>query len=517
MAAVADAFRNLQTKHDRRVALDGILQNLDSHEWRALSQRLASRSFTFDIIGSLPIELVGSIFGWLVWTDVFIYRRVSSHWLAVLGSPTISRLTLSRWAPELNIPTDNQQLHALTQRISAFRHGKPFFYSTFATEPVLPTARDLTDASRSFCLHDEYAAWVEDSSNRDCLKVFNLQTGNLLSYRTPGRQTIRGIALSETLVATITHSTICCVLTLDTWEQKSFRLPSSRVEAITTRNGMVAALMSGEKPSVVCYNYNDNRTWSFTLQDLLPRHFAASLLLQPERSSVVVFSTSPSRFSNPDEIDPMFEFASTRYSFSGAKLSINVLECDSELLHASSFRPLDPELDTRLGGIHRVDCSGTFQIWPSPFRTNAYNASPSDVNSALYSVIYSEGKDKLFTIDRCQSWDYEHKEPVYSFSRWKDMEYYMGEISRDCIAVSGPAGTELSGDKRRPPKSLLCIDSIDAVMDNVRSYLSVNERYLVLWRKTSLHVWCFDESTPLPMGSAELPATPREVMCNEVP
>ncbi|KAL9086602.1 MAG: hypothetical protein Q9165_007045 [Trypethelium subeluteriae] len=308
---------------------------------------------------------------------------------------------------------------------------------------------------------------------------------------------------------------MCYVLTLDTWEQKYFRLPSSRVEAITTRNRMVAALISGEKPLVVCYNSTDSRTWSFTLQDLPPLHVAAALLLQPERCSMVVFSASTRDPRRAELLDVQYSFGSTRYSYSGSKLSTNVLDREADLVTNSSIHHFEAEIDTRPGGIHPIDYSGNFHIWPNPFQTDARDPPLNNTACAFLSVIYSEEKNRLFAIDQHRHSNYDHKEPVFSFSRWKDMEYYVGgDTTQDCIIVSRSAGTDPFDAKRCFRTSLLCDEPIDAQEDKVCSHISVNERYLVIWRKKSLHVWCFDGGTPLPMGPDELLATPRQVVRN---
>ena len=39
----------------------------------------------------------------------------------------------------------------------------------------------------------------------------------------------------------------------------------------------------------------------------------------------------------------------------------------------------------------------------------------------------------------------------------------------------------------------------------------VNEHYLVVFRKQTLHVWCFDEDTPLPPGSQRVPGGPAKL------
>ena len=55
-----NAFRRLQT-HERGRALQDLTAELSTYEWRALHAATSSRTFQFDVIGSLPVELVARV------------------------------------------------------------------------------------------------------------------------------------------------------------------------------------------------------------------------------------------------------------------------------------------------------------------------------------------------------------------------------------------------------------------------------------------------------------------------
>jgi hypothetical protein len=57
-----EAFRRLQTAESRRDALNDLVNELTPYEWRALHAITSTRSFQFDIIGQLPLELIAQIF-----------------------------------------------------------------------------------------------------------------------------------------------------------------------------------------------------------------------------------------------------------------------------------------------------------------------------------------------------------------------------------------------------------------------------------------------------------------------
>jgi hypothetical protein len=78
-AALITAFKRL-TKHSRREALKALVEELDPYEWRTLHQATASRSFQYDIIGQLPVELVAQIFAHLDTSTPYRLQRVRQPW-----------------------------------------------------------------------------------------------------------------------------------------------------------------------------------------------------------------------------------------------------------------------------------------------------------------------------------------------------------------------------------------------------------------------------------------------------
>jgi hypothetical protein len=59
------AFRELHGNDSRRAALEALTRELSPFEWRDLASRLNARTFQYDIVGNLPVELVTSIFSHL--------------------------------------------------------------------------------------------------------------------------------------------------------------------------------------------------------------------------------------------------------------------------------------------------------------------------------------------------------------------------------------------------------------------------------------------------------------------
>lgn len=73
---VVEAFRNLPTNQARVAAINALLDELTPAEWRAAKAKAAQRTFTFDVIGSLPVELAAQVFSHLDIATPFRLQRV---------------------------------------------------------------------------------------------------------------------------------------------------------------------------------------------------------------------------------------------------------------------------------------------------------------------------------------------------------------------------------------------------------------------------------------------------------
>lgn len=62
---LVEAFARLSTTDSRRTALQALVQELTPHEWRLVHALTSTRTFQFDIVGQLPVELVSHVFSHL--------------------------------------------------------------------------------------------------------------------------------------------------------------------------------------------------------------------------------------------------------------------------------------------------------------------------------------------------------------------------------------------------------------------------------------------------------------------
>jgi hypothetical protein len=62
---LAEPFARLSTSDSRQTALEALIQELTPYEWRFVQSLTSTRTFQFDIIGRLPVELVSQVFSYL--------------------------------------------------------------------------------------------------------------------------------------------------------------------------------------------------------------------------------------------------------------------------------------------------------------------------------------------------------------------------------------------------------------------------------------------------------------------
>jgi hypothetical protein len=77
--AMIAAFKRLQTSSARKEAIEALTKELSPYEWRALQSMTSVRSFQFDIIAQLPVELVAHVFAHLDTSSPYRLQRVSKY------------------------------------------------------------------------------------------------------------------------------------------------------------------------------------------------------------------------------------------------------------------------------------------------------------------------------------------------------------------------------------------------------------------------------------------------------
>lgn len=75
---LVEAFSRVSTSDSRQDALEALIQTLTPYEWRFIQSLTSTRTFQFDIIGHLPVELVAQVFSYLDTSTPWRLQRVGS-------------------------------------------------------------------------------------------------------------------------------------------------------------------------------------------------------------------------------------------------------------------------------------------------------------------------------------------------------------------------------------------------------------------------------------------------------
>ncbi|KAF2464676.1 uncharacterized protein BDR25DRAFT_241584 [Lindgomyces ingoldianus] len=245
---VIQAFRKLGNS-DRRAALEALANEFDPYEWRFIQEKLNNKSFSRDIVGALPVELVSHIFSHLDIAAAYYYQIVCKQWRETLRCTAIVKPTLRAWFTDNDRPLalgpylrDNNNDddgddddYALCQLKAEYMHrfctGKPHKFFTLRTM--------FSNPARGTLLCGDYMSWVPGKFPRT-INVLNLRTGVLLQESGDAREKIHKVALSESIVAFTSHNNVCYVRDLVTRTQRIWKLTPTMLQHIACRDRMIA-------------------------------------------------------------------------------------------------------------------------------------------------------------------------------------------------------------------------------------------------------------------------------------
>ncbi|KAH9877350.1 hypothetical protein IAQ61_002715 [Plenodomus lingam] len=358
-----EAFRSLDTTLDRRHALDTLVGELTSHEWRALHAILSQHTFPFDIVGQLPHEIVALIVGYLDIAQPYSLQRVSRRWQSIMESLAVRKVGLHNWY------RDTMSLHHLdsatctrmAQRIHAFRTGKPcsHFMIEFDRSIVSPT------------LVEDTLLWIPEDHPYDgtrlgdCICLLNLRSWNFRKLRGDAREQVHSFTASEDIVALMTFTHKCYVWELHGEGFKQFKVPSQDyLKTATCRERTVAcAAVGAEKTSVYIWHFDSQHGQTFVIEtnpqipddvELGPPYYdyieakeflvrSTRLLLQPKTSSIIIITHAwacnvmakiqpGSRTFGLQRALQLGPIVSSRFSYDGVCLDRSSLPLDSHFL-----------------------------------------------------------------------------------------------------------------------------------------------------------------------------------------
>lgn len=263
---VVTVFEKSKNVSDRNSFVRCLFHTLPRIHLRELVHHAASLDFRFDIIGSLPTEILCLVFMNLDIYQIFQLRRVSKRWLAALSAPQIVQSMLCPWFSmgpvDLQMPLNlsyEESLAIKAEHVDAFKTGNPFsiLQGTWTSKPA-PRRPKMNIRNVEYS-HGRLA-WLTAQQ----LHVRTLASGQELLYGPFSGEKIQFVRLSPDIVAAVTFSGNCYV-----WEHAKddphvIRLPSG---------WFMSLAVFGKSLAVVTGTTDDGRITTWTWGKLRPRSF----------------------------------------------------------------------------------------------------------------------------------------------------------------------------------------------------------------------------------------------------
>ncbi|KAJ5128475.1 hypothetical protein N7448_002195 [Penicillium atrosanguineum] len=218
---VLEHFRVLPSS-SRRELYHGILGQLRRNEWRQIKERADEITFSCDILGSLPIEIVSLVAAHMNLADLVVSRR----WKETLSSPAVQLSAIRSvmgHKSAAQIGDHSSPVQLIKKRVRMER-GQPT--SKFKLRSPFSEEYDEWMVSGGAGYFNDIYAWLDGSSGRTSISLLNLRTGVRNQVTTENREKLSELNISEKLVAAISMRGYCHVWDLETLEHKAFRLPS---------------------------------------------------------------------------------------------------------------------------------------------------------------------------------------------------------------------------------------------------------------------------------------------------
>ncbi|KAL2826924.1 hypothetical protein BJY01DRAFT_141493 [Aspergillus pseudoustus] len=217
---IINCFKKLNTNSTRHLAIHQIIDELTSHEWRDVKERINQRTFQKDILGALPLEIAVQIAQYLSLAELHLLRRVNTRWHDILGSKAACGHMYRQYTGNIQ---ENLEFAAVFTHYSKQRtrleHGDP--HEDTLIEPPALADKEVYTLDYS----DGRYAWTTDDSTT--IVVHNLSTGVKQRFCTKNRERLYQIRLSQTTVAAVTVHGYCHVWSILTEETYSVRLANT--------------------------------------------------------------------------------------------------------------------------------------------------------------------------------------------------------------------------------------------------------------------------------------------------
>ncbi|KAL2000837.1 hypothetical protein VTN02DRAFT_2576 [Thermoascus thermophilus] len=319
--SIIASFKALKGKEARRAAYHGILDQLLPDEWREVRERVDVRSFKYDILGSLPLELIARICEFLDLREIISLQRVSRCWNRLLSSPLIYRTAfrvdcINEPLPDVSDAEWQSLFIKYAKRRLLLELGRPY---TKAVYPYRFKCWDFYPPQDVMAYCGGRFAWAEtDRDGRSLgVAVHCLRSGTISRFTTENRELILCVRLSETAVSVVTGRGYCHLWNYTTGENGSFRLPSASIRDFVVNGGKVV-ISSATALSLIIYDLQTRTTRTIDLKSPPLR-----IIPHPSEDTLAVVQLDHicGNDSCKDHACPVTGIIVTRYSFDGPSVT----------------------------------------------------------------------------------------------------------------------------------------------------------------------------------------------------
>jgi len=199
-----------------------IERDLSVDEWRALYIMLSKRTFQFDIIGHLPIELVALVFSFVDVDAVSSCLRVSKHWRNLFWQDIVQDATLAQWFSPDDMPlcgeyhpwyrqrSSLEHFEAKVNHAHSFLLAKPHTHFVRTFDNSAASLMTNTQSQIHFCHYDHGAlAYTERDHDytqwrSNTLRIHDFRSGEERILRTLGQEIMLATTVTRDYIGYVT-------------------------------------------------------------------------------------------------------------------------------------------------------------------------------------------------------------------------------------------------------------------------------------------------------------------------
>ncbi|KAF1932976.1 uncharacterized protein M421DRAFT_254086 [Didymella exigua CBS 183.55] len=488
---LAEAFARLSNSDSRLDALEALIKELTPYEWRFVQSLTSTRTFQFDIIGRLPVELVSQIFSYLDASKPWQLQHVCRAWYEQLRSLDVLKPNLESWYDgTINLQgVDLEFCRRRARSARALRSGRAQPDSSLKIS-------SRVSLTQQFLVRDKLI-WLAHGLRQ--VNVVNLRSMTSKVLVDPSRGQIGQLHAADDLVAfsALLRGAVFVGEIIGNGPVKNFRIhgPSQRL-ALTCRHRTVACAMHLEAHTrVYIWNYDTSQCRYFdinrtALQKPMSNSTRHGLLLQPYTETVILCQFFvPARFGASRTTLLHWCFTYAGECLRGLEQALEGYSDESEvapggLTSSLAFVPASHD------GLYMLRCNDCM--------SNGKPALPYLQYNDKIQAFTSPRHPRLYPTD---SWD------GGNVVWWKDA-FIEGSIGEEIVVHRGTVSVpNLDPDIACGPREHRTFKEV-----------LVNDTYIVRPFLDACYIFCYDHTVQLPGAKGTLHGVgPWEIIENRFP